>query len=137
VLEHVDEPARLLRNALTYLSPGCRVVVTVPGGPRSALDRHIGHRQHFNPAALRQVLAAGGLAGISIRRSGFPFFNLYRLTVIARGRALVRDLENTVPGAPLSRIARVTIGIFDRAFRLNLDHSPLGWQLVATAVVPS
>jgi SAM-dependent methyltransferase len=32
VLEHVDDPARLLANARAYMSEGCRLVVTVPGG---------------------------------------------------------------------------------------------------------
>src|SRR5262249_42604960 len=47
VLEHVDDPVRLLRNARPYMADGCRLVVTVPGGPMSAYDRHIGHRRHF------------------------------------------------------------------------------------------
>jgi glycosyltransferase involved in cell wall biosynthesis len=45
----VDEPARLLRNARTFLAPGCHLVVTVPGGPRSASDLRIGHRRHYDP----------------------------------------------------------------------------------------
>jgi 2-polyprenyl-3-methyl-5-hydroxy-6-metoxy-1,4-benzoquinol methylase len=32
VLEHVDRPRELLANAAAYLAPGCRLVVTVPGG---------------------------------------------------------------------------------------------------------
>ncbi len=50
VLEHVEDPGRLLANTRPYLAPGCRLVVTVPGGPMSAFDRHIGHRQHFTPS---------------------------------------------------------------------------------------
>ena len=42
VLQHVDEPDRLLRNARKFLAPGCRLVVTVPGGPRAEVDLHIG-----------------------------------------------------------------------------------------------
>src|SRR5258708_6464022 len=48
VLEHLDEPERLLGNALAWMAPGCRVVVTVPGGPMSSFDRHIGHRKHYD-----------------------------------------------------------------------------------------
>ena len=51
VLEHVDRPDVLLRHAADYLAPGSRLVITVPGGPRSAFDRHIGHRRHFTAAA--------------------------------------------------------------------------------------
>jgi 2-polyprenyl-3-methyl-5-hydroxy-6-metoxy-1,4-benzoquinol methylase len=32
VLEHVDDPVRLLANARAHMSEGCRFVVTVPGG---------------------------------------------------------------------------------------------------------
>src|SRR5207249_242260 len=47
VLEHIDDPVKALRNASECLAPGGRLVITVPGGPMSAFDRHIGHRGHF------------------------------------------------------------------------------------------
>src|SRR5437763_1411072 len=42
VLEHVDDPASFLKQAGEFLSPDARLIVTVPGGPMSAFDRHIG-----------------------------------------------------------------------------------------------
>src|ERR1700693_2552949 len=60
VLEHVDDPVTLMRNAAAYLAPGCRVVVTVPGGPMSAFDHHIGHRRHFSPDDLARILERAG-----------------------------------------------------------------------------
>ena len=60
VLEHVDGPDVLLRHAADYLAPGSRLVITVPGGPRSAFDRHIGHRRHFTAARLRHLLETNG-----------------------------------------------------------------------------
>ena len=56
VLEHVDDPAAFLEHAGKYLTAGGRLVVTVPGGPMSALDRHIGHRQHFDRDGIRAIL---------------------------------------------------------------------------------
>src|SRR3954466_6344135 len=53
VLEHVDDPVEFLRRSKTYLAPNARLIVTVPGGPVSAFDRHIGHRQHFNREKIR------------------------------------------------------------------------------------
>jgi 2-polyprenyl-3-methyl-5-hydroxy-6-metoxy-1,4-benzoquinol methylase len=130
VLEHVDDPGLLLRNASEYLAPGCRIVVTVPGGPRSAFDRHIGHRQHFRPATLRTLLEGAGFDVEYVARAGFPFFNLYRLAVIARGRRLIADLESGDRGGDGGAQGAV-LAFFDRAFRLNIQSSPFGWQMVA------
>jgi len=74
VLEHVDQPDVLLRHAAEYLAPGCRLVITVPGGPRSAFDRHIGHRRHFTAARLRRLLETSGFEQVTVQRAGFPFF---------------------------------------------------------------
>ena len=136
VLEHVDDPVRLMRNAQVFLEPGCRVIVTVPGGPRSAFDHHIGHYQHFNAATLRHVLSSAGYRVDRVLRAGFPFFNLYKLAVIARGRRLIADVENRAPGTAPGRGETLVRGAFDYGFRHNLDDFPLGWQMAAVATVP-
>lgn len=130
VLEHVDEPATLLRNVQPFLAPGCRLIVTVPGGPMSAFDRHIGHRQHFSPASLGSVLTEAGFQVEHCFGAGFPFFNLYRLTVIARGRRLSTDLR-TGTGGP--RSARVAMKVFDGLLHAALMSGPWGWQTVGIA----
>lgn len=139
VLEHLDDPAKFLRNALVYIRPGGKVVVTVPAGPRSALDRHIGHRRHYSPRSLRSLLTSVGFQHISIARAGFPFFNLYRLSVIARGRALIADIDSSYQGQFNRRrqtVVRLATAFFERAFSFTLDDSPFGWQLVASATAP-
>ena len=130
VLEHVDEPQRLLRRVVPYLEPGCRLIVTVPGGPMSAFDRSIGHRRHFTPQALSQLLRESGFRVERSQRAGFPFFNLYRLVVITRGRQVTRDVGGG------SATASVAMSAFDHLFRFNLDRSPFGWQIVAVATLP-
>jgi SAM-dependent methyltransferase len=132
VLEHVDDPASFLRKSLTYLTPNARLIVTVPAGPMSAFDRHIGHRQHFNREKIGSMLRD---AGYSIERTflaGFPFFNLYRLLVIARGKWLARDIEAKSSGIS-SGVARFAMKLFGVLFHANLLDSPFGWQLIAVA----
>lgn len=136
VLEHVDDPALVLRHAAEYLAPEGRLVVTVPGGPRSAFDRHIGHRRHFSAARLRTLLETNGFEQITVRGAGFPFFDLYRLVVITRGRRLIADVEQTSGTSLEAGASGAALRFFDRAFRYNLDSSPFGWQMIAEAHRP-
>jgi len=133
VLEHVDHPEILLENAAAYLAPGCRIVVTVPGGPRSAFDRHIGHRQHFRPLELARLLGQAGFEVDRTYRAGFPFFNLYRIAVIARGKRLIADLQDVASHKGKARAGTAISGLFDALLRWNLDSSPFGWQVAAVA----
>jgi SAM-dependent methyltransferase len=132
VLEHVEDPEALLASARSYLAPGCRLIVTVPGGPMSAFDRHIGHRRHFTAKSMRALLERTGFIVDRSMRAGFPFFNLYRLIVLLRGERLVDDAARGSGGRP----ARLAMRIFGVLFRLNLTRSPWGWQVLAAARVP-
>ncbi len=132
VLEHVDSPNVLLANAMDYLTPGCQVIVTVPGGPRTAFDKHIGHRKHFTEQSLRDLLDTSGFEVLKVRRAGFPFFDLYKLVLLLRGKALIADFDEG-GSAPPSRLASAMLRFFDRAFHWNLSSSPFGWQLIAVA----
>jgi SAM-dependent methyltransferase len=134
VLEHVDFPEVLLANTMEYLDPKCRLIVTVPGGPRTAFDRHIGHRKHFTKRSLSEVLERSGFKVVTVRRAGFPFFNLYKLVVLLRGRALVADLSSSVTPARVSRLSDIVQRFFGASFGWNLEASPFGWQLLAVAV---
>jgi SAM-dependent methyltransferase len=132
VLEHVDDPEKLLTNAIPYLAPGCLLVVTVPGGPISAFDRHIGHRRHYRPAELRQLLERAGFDVEHTTGAGFPFFNLYRLVVFLRGRRLITDATAGNVSAPV----RLVMRLFGITFGLSVDSSRWGWQTVARARLP-
>jgi hypothetical protein len=135
VLEHVDHPPMLLTNARSYLAPGCRLVVTVPGGPMSAFDRHIGHRRHFTVASLRLLLTEAGFTVETVTGAGFPFFNLYRLAVIGRGERLVQDAERSSVGSP-SWLSRLASGFFGLLLAVPQPRHRWGWQLVAVGRVP-
>jgi 2-polyprenyl-3-methyl-5-hydroxy-6-metoxy-1,4-benzoquinol methylase len=131
VLEHLDDPTAMLRNVRPLLAPGCRLVITVPSGPMSAFDRHIGHRRHFTRALLDRTLRDAGFEPVELLSAGFPFFNLYRLAVIARGEKLIEDAGGETSTLPAS--ARAAILAFSWLFRLNLSGTGLGWQLAAIA----
>lgn len=131
VLEHIDDPVEFLKRSQTYLAPNGRLIVTVPGGPMSAFDQHIGHRRHFDRSKIRSILEQAGYSVERTYSAGFPFFNLYRLFVIARGKRLARDVESTsTPG-------RFAMKLFRLLFHANLLDSPFGWQVIATARKPS
>lgn len=132
VLEHLDQPLTLLRNAQGYLAPGCRLVVTVPGGPMSAFDKHIGHRQHYSPEMLRDLLRGAGFQVERATGAGFPFFNVYRSVVILRGDKLAEDVASHADGRH-SALARFVMRIFGMLFHFNISASPWGWQTVAVA----
>ena len=127
VLEHLDEPAILLRNAAACMAPGCKIVVTVPGGPMSAFDRYIGHRKHYRPEELKATLQRAGFTVEAAYGAGFPFFNLYRATIILRGG----QLRNDISGSP-SLLVRAGMMVFDFLFRLNFSMRG-GWQTIAVA----
>jgi SAM-dependent methyltransferase len=133
VLEHVDDPARFLQSAMQYVAPGGTVVVTVPGGPRTAFDRHIGHRRHYTTDALRTVLDATGLEVELVQGAGLPFFNLYKLLVMMRGDAVARDVSSLEPP---SRLATVVMRAFGFVLRPRCNISRRGWQIVAVARRP-
>jgi SAM-dependent methyltransferase len=135
VLEHVDRPVTLLTNARAYLAPGCRLVVTVPGGPMSAFDRHIGHRRHYTPDRLRQTLTAAGFAVERASGAGFPFFDLYRAVVIMRGERMVADAGGSGAGSA-SLPARAAMAVFRPLLAVPVPYNRLGWQVVGVGRVP-
>jgi len=132
VLEHVDDPAAFLRQAQRYLADHARIIVTVPGGPMSAFDRHIGHRQHFTRDSISRVLVEAGFEIEDVYLIGFPFFNLYRLTVIDRGGKLVQEVRAGA-GSRRSSLAKFVMGVFRFLFRFNFPSTRFGWQVVAVA----
>jgi hypothetical protein len=127
----VDDPVLFLSAARRYLTSGAELIVTVPAGPMSAFDRHIGHRQHFNSRKIEGILRAAGYSIEHIRATGFPFFNLYRLFVIAGGNQL-KDVKTDARGVS-SSVAAGLMTMFNLLFRGDIRDSRFGWQLVAVA----
>ena len=128
VLEHVDDPRGFIANCRPYLAPGCLLVVTVPGGPMTAFDRHIGHRKHFDGDEIRELLCGAGFDVIEATGAGYPVFNVYRRVMRALGSRLVSIADSKEPSL-FSRIGMRGFGFGLRSTRL----SRRGWQIVAVA----
>ena len=124
VLEHLDTPDTLIFNSTRYMAPGCRLVVTVPGGPVSAFHRHIGHRKHYTANELRALLSRMGFEVEFASGVGFPFFNLYMAALVWRGEKVSSQLAGE-PGIALRGASLA----FKTLFRLNSMRA--GWQIVA------
>lgn len=130
VIEHVDDPVALLKNARAYMGSSCRLVVTAPGGPMSAFDKHIGHRKHWKPQDIEALLVQAGYVPDHVAGVGFPFFNLYRCVIIMRGKKLIAELS-TESNNTISWPARAAMAVFRKLIRPNLNSSRRGWQMVA------
>ncbi len=128
VLEHLHDPVLALRNIGSCMEPGGVLVVTVPGGPKSAFDRTIGHLRHYNTENIRDDLEQAGYVVEQATGAGFPMFNLYRLVVLLRGDQLSKD----ICGTP-SILSRFAMALFRVLLYLTLPYSPWGWQIVAVA----
>jgi len=134
VIEHLDEPSLLLKNARAYMDEGCYLIVTAPGGPMSAFDKHIGHRKHWRPQEIEALLREAGYIPERVTGAGFPFFNLYRCLVILRGEKLITDVS-AGPARGASWVATMAMTVFQRLIRPHLNSSRWGWQMVAKARV--
>ena len=137
VIEHVDAPEEFCRLLMTYLKPGGYLFLTVPGGPMSEFDHHIGHRTHYKKKSIESLLLASGFKIENTTMAGIPFFNLYRLMVILRGKKLISDVEYESESSLSSSAASSVMKIFGFLFKFNLVNSRYGWQVFAVARRPS
>lgn len=134
VIEHLDNPGLLLKNARAYMQEGCCLILTAPGGPMSAFDTYIGHRKHWQHREIESLLRTAGYQPDLVTGVGFPFFNLYRCLVILRGEKLICDVSKN-PAQKTSFAARGAMALFQRLLRQNLNSSRRGWQMIAKARV--
>lgn len=130
VLEHLDEPITFLKNASRFLRKDATLVISVPGGPMSSFDHHVGHRKHYTGKILRDELQEAGYKVEKIVCAGFPFHNLYRLAFILRGEAVLNDSKH-LEGH--NRFLGLVMKCFHLLFKFNLFNTAFGWTVLAKA----
>lgn len=132
VLEHLADDLTALERLSALLVAGGQLIITVPGGAKTAFDRAIGHVRHYDRRELAERLRS---AGFQVERSfawGFPFHSAYRLLVRCAARISLR--ENGAPRAPgrgLELAYRTVSSILKPLYYLNRPH--FGAQLFAVA----
>jgi SAM-dependent methyltransferase len=131
VLEHVDDDLGLLRAARALMAPNCRFVITVPGGRMSAFDVYIGHRRHYTAASLSALVSDAGFEVERTSAAGFPFLNLYRRVVIARGEHVVDDAKALGERRFTALLTRAALLPFGPLLHFSLGDSGRGTQILA------
>lgn len=81
VLEHVEDPAAMLKDWARHLRDGGIFLGTVPAFQRlwGRSDEWAGHVQRFEPEDFRRIVEDAGLEVIDMRLYGFPVGNLLRM----------------------------------------------------------
>jgi 2-polyprenyl-3-methyl-5-hydroxy-6-metoxy-1,4-benzoquinol methylase len=129
VIEHLDDSSEMILALSSKIKTGTMLLLTVPGGPRSKFDIHIGHRKHFTKRRLLNILEENGFEYVKIKQAGFPGHNLYKLVTILMGKRLIQSSKNFQSTRTSSLISRS----FFWMMKKSLNHSIFGWQLIAVA----
>jgi SAM-dependent methyltransferase len=103
VLEHVEDDRAELSSAMAALSPGGKLVITVPANPSlwSDHDDRNGHYRRYTEASLRTLLAKAGLTPTlctHINSRLYPLARLQRRSKYSSSKAL------RVPAAPVNAL---------------------------------
>jgi cyclopropane fatty-acyl-phospholipid synthase-like methyltransferase len=128
IIEHLDDPQALLRNARTLARPGpSRLIITTQSGPIRETERRVGHHEHFTAASLSELLRKTGWKAVRVWNAGFPFHDLSK------------KIANVDPDDVMRRFGGKSYGLWERlvcfglrvAFRFNSNRR--GAQLFAVA----
>lgn len=113
VLEHVDGDEAALRSIAAKLSPGGRILVTVPAYQWmwSGHDLAHHHKRRYTKRRLRKVAEA---AGLNVRAIGYFNSLLFPLAAAVRlvGKAVGKSTsDDTLPPKPLNRLFQAVFGL--------------------------
>jgi SAM-dependent methyltransferase len=129
VIEHLDHPASLLRNALQLAAPGARLILSTQSGRVGETERRVGHLRHFSVADMTELLDSAGWRPVRVWNTGFPFHDWSKRLANLNPDASMRMFSEQRYG-PLQRAVCALLRL---AFRFNSAHH--GNQLFAVAVL--
>lgn len=128
LIEHLDHPEALLRNACELARQGeGRLILSTQSGPLRETERRVGHRRHWTRAQMSEALLAAGWSPERIWNCGYPFHDLSKW------------YANLDPDGSMTQFAEKPYGFKQNlvcsalrtAFRLNSRR--VGAQLYAVA----
>jgi len=131
VIEHLDDPAQLLRTARTLCRPKGKLLLSTQSGTVHQTERRVGHLRHFAAEQMAQLLRDTGFSVVRVWNCGFPFHDLSKW------------YANRDPDRSLNEFAGKRYGLkqdllcllLRAAFRLN--SRTRGAQLFAVAERPA
>ena len=133
VLEHLDQPLIFLKNMSYYIKSGGLLLVTVPSGPMNEFEKSIGHRKHYRVNEISELIESSGFKVTQTYKAGFPFFNIYKLIALLRGKKLREDAELITHSGRSYGLLQVVLKCFNFLFNFNLDNYKYGWQIIILA----
>lgn len=147
VLEHLEQPAELMKSALRWASPGALVIATVPAmrSLHTVIDDLSGHKLRYEPGQLTQLFESVGLKSVvehGIFASTLPIqrlvrhasqFNSVDISVPeARAQLFARALR--IPPMPIN-IALGLLVRLERRLGLRMSQRRRGGSILAVGKV--
>jgi 2-polyprenyl-3-methyl-5-hydroxy-6-metoxy-1,4-benzoquinol methylase len=132
IVEHLDDPEALLRNALALARPGVgRLLLSTQSGPLRETERRVGHQRHFERRGMEALLRSAGWEVVRVWNQGFPFHDLSKWAANLDPDASMRRFGERAYG-PLENLLCLALR---GAFLLNSRRR--GAQLFAVARRPA
>jgi 2-polyprenyl-3-methyl-5-hydroxy-6-metoxy-1,4-benzoquinol methylase len=127
VIEHLENPEALLRNARQLAAERGRLVLSTQSGLMAETERRVGHVRHFATSEISDLLVATGWRPVRVWNSGFPFHDLSKKLANVNPDAAMRMFSEQRYGWS----QRLTCALLRLAYRFNSDRR--GGQLFAVA----
>ena len=133
VIEHIEYPDLDLLEVKKLLKANGYFIATVPSGPISYFDRHIGHFRHYSEKSLKELLLKCNFADVNVTSFGFPIVNLVRVLCLLLNKKMPKIVMNSKADSIASRISHI---VEKRLFKSSMKSNRMGWQLIAIARKP-